>query len=127
MQPHNLNDDVDEFDLQRWLAQRPGPLSCDCVRVAANSLAFGRGDIRSRLFDALVTVGFGDGSDIPNDLRAQFEAIRQEAQLRAGPGIDYDRLCRSVRRINVKTAKRIARRVVALDRDLTARGYLTGR
>ena len=122
-----MSDDKGEFDLRRWLALSPKPSSCDCVREAADNLALGRGHIRSRLFDALVCIGLGDGSDIPEHLRSEFQAIRQEAQLRAGPEIIYDRLRKSISRTSVKTARRIARRIVALDRALTAQGCLIRR
>ena len=119
-----------ELDFATWLAESRRRHSFrDCVRSAADSLALGPGDLRSRLYSALFCLCFWDGQDVPEAFRPEFEAIRQEIQRRTGAAadvplrdVDLGRLRRSVRRCKIATAERIARRIIEWDRAMTVRG-----
>jgi hypothetical protein len=84
-------------------------------------LALGRGDLRNGLDSALFGLCYGDGRDVPEELRPTYEAILEELRRRAGIGIDFWRLRVWLGRCNLTTAERIAREIMKMDRRLTAR------
>ena len=121
--------DDSEFNMEEWLARSwwDAPFG-KCVRDAANMLSFGRDELRERLFGALICLCFCDSRDVPAKVRPDFEEIEKEIQRRAGADLanptlfdaDLDRLRKSIRRCKVRTAERIAKKIIELDRKLAA-------
>jgi hypothetical protein len=108
------------------------------VRTAADSLALGREGLKERLFTALFCLAFCDEREVPGLLRPDFDSIREEVFRRAGirgsdatnatmRDADYRRLRRSVLRCNVRTAERVARIILEMDRYLGAQKAIVER
>jgi hypothetical protein len=122
-----MDDREGELDFAAWLSRPPLHRAFrDCVRAAADSLALGPGGLRERVFTALFCLSPCAERDVPGRLKPDFELIRDEVLRRAGirgpnaamAEADFRRLRRSFLRCNIRTAKRLARKVLEMDRAL---------
>ena len=117
-------DERSEFDFAAWLSEPAGSSFHDCVRAAVDCLALDNGDLRSRLAGALFCLSCCREKNIPERFRPDFDAIQQEVKQRAETegeifrlrDVGYDRLREWSRKCKLRTAVRLARKVLEMDR-----------
>jgi len=122
-----MDAEATDFDFAAWLSE-PGhyrPFQ-DCVRAAVNSLALGQERLRERLFGAVFCLSFCREREVPGPLAPNFQTIREDVLRRAGlrdlnatmGQAEFGRLRRSILRCNPRTAARLARLILEMERYL---------
>ncbi len=116
-----MAEEQSEFDFASWLVERPSGSFRDCVRAAVDQLALEDSGLRSRLVGALFCLSCCREGQVPERFRSDVNAIHKEIKLPAGDEIDDGldvRLQKWARKCKLRTAVRIARKIIALERAL---------
>jgi hypothetical protein len=124
-----MSKNTNEFDFPAWMAKRdvdkllrPFP---ECVKSAAESLSFGQGRLRSRVYSALFSLCLCDRRGIPKEFQTEFDELCKEIRRRVELAdhlelwhVDLGKLRHLIRRCNFNTAERMARKIIEWDRAL---------
>jgi hypothetical protein len=105
-------DDEKEFDFDAWAAAPIKPTFDACAKAAIESLAVSSDNLRSRLRAALFCLLYADRSQIPPVCQPTFDEIANYVDERLGDDKSYTALCQFTRKLKVKTARRLCRKIV---------------
>jgi hypothetical protein len=105
-------DDQKEFDFDAWAAAPIKPTFDACAKAAIESLAISDDDLRSRLHAALFCLLQAGRSQIPPVCQPTFDEIANYVDERVGDEKSYTALRQFTRKLKLKTARRLCRKVV---------------
>jgi hypothetical protein len=105
-------DDEMEFDFDAWAAAPIKPTFDACAKAAIESLAISDDDLRSRLHAALFCLLQADRSQIPPVCQPTFDEIANYVDERLGDEKSYTALRQFTRKLKLKTARRLGRKIV---------------
>jgi hypothetical protein len=112
MRLEDTSDDEKEFDFDAWATAPIKPTFDACVKAAIESLAVSSDNLRSRLCTALFCLLYADRNEIPAVCKPTFDEIANYVDERVGDDESYTALCQFTRKLKVKTARRLCRKIV---------------
>jgi hypothetical protein len=110
-----------ELDFGAWATQATKPSFEACARAALESLAISNDDLRSRLRGALFCLLYADRDRVPSVCRATFDEIANYVDERITGEKSHAALGQFTRRLKLKIARRLCRRIVKVYEESVAR------
>jgi len=105
-------DDEKEFDFDAWAARTTKATFDACAKAALEALAVSNDDLRSRLRGALFCLLYADRDQVPPICRARFDEIASYVDERLAGEKSYATLRQFTRKLKLKTARRLCRKIV---------------
>lgn len=121
MRLEDVGDDEGEFDFDAWATRRAKPTFDACAKAALESLAVSNDDLRSRLRGALFCLLYADRGDVPSACRPTFDEIANYVDERLAGETSYTALRQFTRKLKLKSARRLCRKIVEVYEQSTAR------
>lgn len=106
--------DDDEFDFEAWATRSAKPPFGACAKMALESLALGKDDLRVRLRLALYCFLYADRTTVPSVCLPMYDEVAQFVRERLGEDRSSAALGRLVKKMKIRTAQRLSRRIVAI-------------
>jgi hypothetical protein len=101
-----------QFDFDAWATRRTKPTFDACAKAALEALATSNDDLRSRLHGALYCLLYADRNQVPSVCRETFDEIANYVDERLGDEKSYSALRQFTRKLKLKSARRLWRKVL---------------
>jgi hypothetical protein len=121
MSLEEATDEEKEFDFDAWANRRTKPTFDACAKAALEALATSNDDLRSRLRSALFCLLYADRNQVPSVCRETFDEIANYVDERLGEEKSYSALRQFTRKLKLKSARRLCRKVVEVYEQAAAR------
>jgi hypothetical protein len=121
MSLEEATDEEKEFDFDAWANRRTKPTFDACAKAALEALATSNDDLRSRLRGSLFCLLYADRNQVPSACRETFDEIANYVDARLDEEKSYSALRQFTRKLKLKTARRLCRKVVEVYEQAAAR------